>query len=194
MQDSKVTQVAVQVDGVVTQVGGVATQVDGVATQVSGVATQVGGVATQVGELAVQVGGLTDIQSTRLIHFPSYTRNLTPYSPLVFAEDSGILDRLKPAPRREGAAPCLRGTRMDVLQKIHHWVADNQAPNILWLKGNPGAGKTAVASSLVSELGTNLGSRFYFKRDDAAVNNPIVLWRTVAYDLAITDHSFKKTL
>jgi len=72
MQDSKVTQVAVQVDGVVTQVGGVATQVGGVATQVGGVATQVGGVATQVGELAVQVGGLTDIQSTRLVHFLSH--------------------------------------------------------------------------------------------------------------------------
>jgi len=194
MQDSKVTQVAVQVDGVVTQVGGVAIQIGGVATQVGGVATQVGGVATQVGELAVQVGGLTEIQSTRLVHFLSYTRNLTPYIPLVSAGDHGILDHLKPAPRHEGAAPCLPGTRMDVLQQIHLWIADNQAPNILWLKGNPGAGKTAVASSLVSELGTNLGSSFFFKRDDAAVNDPVVLWRTVAYDLAVTDPFFKKTL
>ena len=73
-------------------------------------------------------------------------------------------------------------------------ITDNQAPNILWLKGNPGAGKTAVASSLVSELGTKLGSRFFFKRDDAAVNDPMVLWRTVAYDLAVTDPFSKKIL
>src|SRR5882724_3442218 len=151
-------------------------------------------VAVQVGELAVQVGGLTDIQSKRLVPFLLSPRTLTPYFSLVSSEDSGILDRLKPAPRREGAAPCLPGTRMDVLQKIHHWIADNQAQNVLWLKGNPGAGKTAIASSLVSELGTNLGSRFFFKRDDAAVNDPVVLWRTVAYDLAFTDPFFKKIL
>ena len=110
------------------------------------------------------------------------------------AEETGILERLKPAPRREGAAGCLSGTRRDILEQVHDWIADSQAPNILWLKGGPGAGKTAVASSLVSELGTRLGARFFFKRDDAAVNNPLVLWRTVAFDLACTDLIFRKIL
>ena len=103
------------------------------------------------------------------------------------------MERLKPAPRRAGAA-CLPGTRKDVLQQIHDWTTDDQARNILWLRGSPGAGKTAVASSLVSELGTKLGARFFFKRDDAAVNDPVVLWPTIACDLARTDPTFKKIL
>ena len=106
---------------------------------------------------------------------------------------STTLDRLKPAPRREGTA-CLLGTRNDILQQIRDWIANDQAPNILWLRGSPGTGKTAVASSLVSELGTKPGARFFFKRDDAAVNDPVVLWRTIAFDLARTDPIFKKIL
>ena len=124
----------------------------------------------------------------------SFSSLATPNSRLVSAEETSILDRLKPAPRREGAARCLSGTRKDILQQVHDWIAENQAPNILWLKGSPGAGKTAVASSLVSELGTKLGARFFFKRDDAAVNDPVVLWRTIAFDLACTDPLFKKIL
>ena len=109
------------------------------------------------------------------------------------AEESGILEHLKPAPSREGLA-CLPGTRKDILLQIHSWIADNQARNILWLRGSPGAGKTAVASSLVSKLGMKPGARFFFKRDDAAVNDPVVLWRTVAFNLACKDPLFKKIL
>ena len=121
------------------------------------------------------------------------SRNPTPYFWLVSVEETGILERLKPAPRRAGAT-CLLGTRKDILQQIHDWVADNQERNILWLRGSPGAGKTAVASSLVSEHGTKPGAKFFFKRDDAAVNDPVVLWRTVAFDLARKDPNFKKIL
>ena len=47
-------------------------------------------------------------------------------------------------------------------------------------------GKSAVASSLVSELTKRrrLASHFFCKRDHARLGNPAVLWRTVASDLA----------
>ena len=144
--------------------------------------------------MVVQISGLVDFQGKWMTDFLPPPRNATLHFSLVSMEETGILDRLKPAPRREGATGCLSGTRKDVLQQVHDWIADNHAPNILWLRGSPGAGKTAVASSLVSELGAKLGARFFFKRDDAAVNDPVVLWRTVAFDLARRDPPFNKIL
>ena len=99
----------------------------------------------KVTQLVVQVN---EFQGKSLIPVPPLPRNPTPYFWLVSTEETGILERLKPAPRRAGAT-CLTETRKDILQQIHDWVTDSQARNILWLRGSPGAGKTAVASSLV---------------------------------------------
>jgi hypothetical protein len=56
----------------------------------------------------------------------------------------------------------------------------------LWISGSPGAGKSAVASTLVSNFTKQrrLGSFFFFKRGDASLGDPTALWRTVAFDLA----------
>ena len=58
--------------------------------------------------------------------------------------------------------------------------------NILWISGSPGAGKSAIASSLESRLRgeRRFGSSFFFKRGDAVLSDPAALWRTVASDLA----------
>ena|ERR1700722_9712419 len=63
---------------------------------------------------------------------------------------------------------------------------DIEAPNIMWISSGPGAGKSAVASSLVSDLTLKkrLGASFFFKRGDATLGDPTACWRTVAYDLA----------
>ncbi|KIM21058.1 hypothetical protein M408DRAFT_53919, partial [Serendipita vermifera MAFF 305830] len=80
---------------------------------------------------------------------------------------------------------CMEGTRQDILAVIRSWVDDINAPNILWLKGYPGVGKSAVASSLVEHLGPlkRLGSSFFFRRDNANDMTPNALWRVVASDL-----------
>src|ERR1700730_235167 len=59
-------------------------------------------------------------------------------------------------------------------------------PNIVLITGNPGAGKSAIASSLVAKLTLQqrLGSYFFFKRGDSNLGNPAALWRTAAHDLA----------
>jgi hypothetical protein len=81
---------------------------------------------------------------------------------------------------------CMEGTRKGLFGEIDDWLNDFGAPNILWISGSPGSGKSAVASSLVSELTKRrrLGSHFFCKRDHSRLGDPAVLWRTVASDLA----------
>jgi hypothetical protein len=100
-----------------------------------------------------------------------------------------ILAALNPAvvERRGYDVPgCMEGTRKGVFEEIDGWLDDFGAPNILWISGSPGSGKSAVASSLVSELikRQRLASHFFCKRDHDRLGDPAVLWRTVASDLA----------
>jgi hypothetical protein len=82
--------------------------------------------------------------------------------------------------------PCLQGTRQDILSHINEWVADLDAPNVLWIKGYPGVGKSAIASTMASTLRESgrLGSSFFFQRAKAASMATSTLWRKVAIDLA----------
>ena len=90
----------------------------------------------------------------------------------------------------------MKGTRLGVFKEIDQWLADADARNILWLVGCPGSGKSTIASSLVSDLTERhrLGSSFAFKRGDVTLSDPSAVWRTVAYDLASNDPTFKKHL
>ncbi|KIM23652.1 hypothetical protein M408DRAFT_77303 [Serendipita vermifera MAFF 305830] len=81
---------------------------------------------------------------------------------------------------------CMEGTREDVIATVLDWVVDYNAANIFWLKGHPGVGKSAIATSLVEKLrrSERLGSSFFFQRAKADSMTPNALWRIVAYDLA----------
>ncbi|KIM19383.1 hypothetical protein M408DRAFT_43656, partial [Serendipita vermifera MAFF 305830] len=81
---------------------------------------------------------------------------------------------------------CMEGTRKNVLVQIYDWMENADAPNILWLKGYPGVGKSAIASSFVEHLQslTRLGSSFFFRREKSNDMTINALWRVVAYDLA----------
>ena len=112
----------------------------------------------------------------------------------VSAHDERLLSDLKPVRIRTHVAKCMDGTREDILGEIHGWLSDNGAPNILWLSGSPGAGKTAIAATLVSNLREEqrLGSFFSSKRGDADRGDPASLWRTVAYDLTRFNSALRK--
>ncbi|KDQ50903.1 hypothetical protein JAAARDRAFT_141287, partial [Jaapia argillacea MUCL 33604] len=81
---------------------------------------------------------------------------------------------------------CMENTRQDIFAQIEHWAGNLSGPNILWIKGFPGAGKSAVAASIVSHFRVShqLGSFFFFERNKALSQTPSALWRTVAYDLS----------
>lgn len=83
---------------------------------------------------------------------------------------------------------CMRGTRQDIFTSIDCWVENLDSPNILWIRGFPGVGKSAVASTLVGRLrdSQRLGSSFVFERTKSTVTTTPALWRSVAFDLART--------
>jgi hypothetical protein len=119
-------------------------------------------------------------------------------APLALTHDDTILAKLKPADLEcaSRVAECMDGTRQDIFARINDWMLDIRAPNILWIKGYPGIGKSAIASSLVDRLriSKRLGSNFFFQRERAAVMTCSALWRTVAYDLARQYPSLRKRL
>ena len=74
----------------------------------------------------------------------------------------------------------MEGTHTNVIAKINGWIDDVDSPNIFWLKGSPGAGKSAILATMVAQLRAErcLGSYFFFKSGHDALGNPIGLWRT----------------
>ena len=76
------------------------------------------------------------------------------------------------------------GTREDVLTLIKTWLDDLNEPNIFWLSGSPGSGKTTIASTVVADFDCFSG-QFFFHRDEAQLRDPDKLWRRIALDLAL---------
>jgi hypothetical protein len=127
----------------------------------------------------------------------NYTTNITHHHDPSHQETQAVLAALKPADRSGYyVTPCMQGTRQWIIDQIRTWLNDPQAPNILWLGGSPGAGKSTIASTLVSQLAEmgRLGSSFFFKRGDVALSDPAAVWRTVAFDLAQVDPIFSERL
>jgi hypothetical protein len=106
-----------------------------------------------------------------------------------------LLATLKPVDRGGYyVLPCMEGTRQGIFETIDKWLSDINEPNILWLSGSPGAGKSAITSSLERRLSSRglLGSSFAFKRGDAAMGDLTALWRSVAHDLAHHNDTFAR--
>ena len=65
----------------------------------------------------------------------------------------------------------------------------------MWISGSPGAGKSAIASSVVSDLCEKVSSvDFFFKSGDAYWGNPASLWAAIAVQLANIDTSFRQSI
>ncbi|OCH83685.1 hypothetical protein OBBRIDRAFT_712451, partial [Obba rivulosa] len=79
---------------------------------------------------------------------------------------------------------CLGGTREDILSKIREWTTNFDAPNIMWIRAYPGAGKSTIAFTIAAELERlhRMGTIFAFDRKSGT--NPSVLWRHFAFCLA----------
>jgi hypothetical protein len=121
-------------------------------------------------------------------HFTANVYNMHANVAYYNKEDDPILGSLRPV-TSSYVQPCMPGARQWMIDKIHDWLSDHQAPNILWLSGSPGAGKSTIASTLVSNLhqAGRLGSSFFCKRDHIALSDPAACWRMIAFDLAQYD-------
>lgn len=93
---------------------------------------------------------------------------------------------------------CFQGTRKSVLEDIHQWV-ENSALDvrpIFWLSGLAGIGKSTIAQTEAERTHERglLGASFFFSRGDAALTNPLMVFPTLAFQLAQFDETFKHSI
>ncbi len=69
-------------------------------------------------------------------------------------------------------------------------------PNVLWVSGAPGAGKTAFSSTITTRLFDHgyASATFRIKRGSAKLADPRCMWRSVAFQLAKEDAGIKHAL
>ncbi|KAF5361992.1 hypothetical protein D9756_002766 [Leucocoprinus leucothites] len=83
------------------------------------------------------------------------------------------------------AKECMQDTRVAILSDVNARIHDNEDNNIVWIKGFPGVGKSALASTIVSQLRERgeLLSYFVFDRAKPTITTTRALWRRVTWDL-----------
>jgi len=88
---------------------------------------------------------------------------------------------------------CMKGTRTTILQEIENEIKNVDGPNVIWIRGSPGVGKSALAASIANRLEDQKRHviAFRFDRTQSTVTTD-ALWCTVACDLARLFPSLRK--
>ena len=92
--------------------------------------------------------------------------------------------------------PCMEGTRLDILQQIEIEIKRTDNHNVIWIRGSPGVGKSALAASITSRL-QDQGRRvvwFRFDRTQSTTITTEALWRVVACNFARWYPSLRRQL
>jgi len=80
---------------------------------------------------------------------------------------------------------CMEGTRTAFLQEIEHEIKNINSPSMIWIRGSPGVGKSALAASIANRLVDQkrrvIAYRFNHTHSTLTTKT---LWCTVACDLA----------
>ena len=82
--------------------------------------------------------------------------------------------------------PCMEDTRTAILEKIGNDIKNVNDHSVIWIKGSPGVGKSALAASIAAQLRKE-GRRvisFRFDRTQSSIITTDALWRAIALDLA----------
>jgi len=90
----------------------------------------------------------------------------------------------------------MKDTRNDILQAIESEVKSVDGHNMIWVRGSPGVGKSALAASILIRLQDQNRHviSFRFDRTQSTTINTDSLWRVVACDLARLYPSFHQYL
>ncbi|KAJ7152066.1 hypothetical protein C8R46DRAFT_1228924 [Mycena filopes] len=95
-----------------------------------------------------------------------------------------IVDDIRPpgTNRMRPISGCLEGTRKRIFAEIDEWLAARNSPNILWIKGSPGSGKSCIAQSVVEkQTRTDFpGACFFFERDSRDFTAPSTMLRAIS--------------
>ncbi|KAJ7211904.1 WD40-repeat-containing domain protein [Mycena haematopus] len=99
---------------------------------------------------------------------------------------------------RAPGSGCFTGTRKTLLDQILTWFRadDSQAPQIFWLSGLGGTGKTAVSHTICEELRAKgqLGASFFLSRDEADRRRVASIIPTLAFQLASVNSTYRRKL
>lgn len=68
----------------------------------------------------------------------------------------------------ERAGKCFESTRKTIQQRIKAWAASNTGPNILWVRGLAGTGKSTIARTMAANFAKDgvLAGSYFFRRGD----------------------------
>ena len=102
------------------------------------------------------------------------------------AEQKKLEDLLHSVANLSLRKSCMEGTRNDILDKIEIEVKRVDGPNVTWIRGSPGVGKSALAASIATRLQEQDRQVicFRFDRTESSTITTDALWRVVARDLA----------
>ncbi|CAE6446644.1 unnamed protein product, partial [Rhizoctonia solani] len=92
---------------------------------------------------------------------------------------------------------CLDGTREVVLNKIITWTQNRESPEtFMWISGQIGMGKTAVATSLCQRLDSiqALAGSFFYQCDNPSSNSPLTFINNLICQLAMNCPPYAREL
>jgi hypothetical protein len=95
-----------------------------------------------------------------------------------------VTDAAYSSAARDEASGCLPGTRIELLEMIHTWIAA-RGTLIFWLSGLAGTGKTSVSHSIAEayDYEPSRVASFFFSRDQKARSEMRFLFQTIAFQL-----------
>ncbi|CAE6346739.1 unnamed protein product [Rhizoctonia solani] len=91
---------------------------------------------------------------------------------------------------------CTRDTRVQVLSELDSWSRNPDAPNIYWMNGMAGTGKTTIAYTFADTLKSRkaLGASFFCTRTSGECRDVGRIIPTIAYQLARYSTPFQSAL
>ncbi|KAF8752552.1 NACHT domain [Rhizoctonia solani] len=91
---------------------------------------------------------------------------------------------------------CTQNTRLQILLELEQWSQDWTKPNVFWMNGMAGTGKTTIAYTFAKSLKHRaaLGASFFCTRTSDECRNVGRIVPTIAYQLALCSSSFRSAL
>ena len=91
---------------------------------------------------------------------------------------------------------CLGGTRVDILQQLDDWLEDEQGPQVFWLNGLAGTGKSTIAQTFANTTFAEgkLGASFFCSQEFRDRSNLQAILPTLAFQLAYHYPLFREQL
>ncbi|KAI0062495.1 hypothetical protein BV25DRAFT_1991428 [Artomyces pyxidatus] len=91
---------------------------------------------------------------------------------------------------------CMPHTHVEIIDHILAWASGQDQPNLYWLSGMAGEGKTSIATSVTAYLNKRglLGGSFFFSQDDASCAQVDNVFATLIWQLTSHREEFAKTV